>query len=161
MRDGEAHGREYYFHNERYFEVEHFATKLFVNEQFWKPGEPKWLYGVPEFEIMSHWGENLTYDVIQPRYVRQMIDWFKQNDSEQFYNFKIAWFVPTINNFETAKKRQNMPNDLEVRQANTCDAKDFKDAGLTIDHIVVSNPQQLALDDRLRKFINSAAQYTK
>jgi len=161
MREGEQDGREYYFRDETYFMQESFATKLFVNEQFWKPGEPKWLYGVPEFEIMSHLGENLTYDVIQPRYVRQMIDWFNGKGLYKEYNFRIAWFLPTMDNFVTAAKRQNMPHDLDVRRTNTCNTQDFRDANLTIDHVVVSNPQQLAMDDRLRKFIESKRQHTK
>ena len=158
MREGEQDGREYYFRDENYFETENFATKLFVNEQFWKPGEPKWLYGVPEFEILGHWGANFTYDVIQPRYVRQMIDWFKNKDLLHEYKFRIAWFLPMNNNFKTAVARQNMPNDMLVRRTNTCNTEDFEDAKIKIDHIVVSNPQQLAFDDRLRAFISSAAQ---
>ena len=165
MRDGEQDGREYFFRDEKYFETENFATKLFVNEQFWKPGQPKWLYGVPELEILQNWNKNFTYDVIQPKYVRQMINWFdkmhKTYELPTVYKFKIVWFVPTTNNFETAQKRQNMPNDLEVRLNNTCDAKDFEDAGLKVDHVVVSNPQQLVIDDRLRKFIKSTVQHTK
>lgn len=158
MREGEADGREYYFRDENYFDNEKFATKLFVNEQFWKPGHPKWLYGVPEFEIKQHWGANFTYDVIQPRYVRQMIDWFSNHDVARIYKFRIAWFIPTTNNFDTASKRQNMLNDMEVRRTNTCDTKDFRSAGLHIDHVVVSNAQQLAIDDRLRAFIDSTKQ---
>jgi len=165
MRDGEEDGREYFFRDEKYFEIENFATKLFVNEQFWTPGQPKWLYGVPETEILPHWNKNFTYDVIQPKYIRQMMDWFNTMHKKYMlpttYKFKIIWFVPTNDNFETAQKRQNMPNDLEVRLANTCDAKDFKDAGLKVDHVVVSNQQQLIIDDRLRAFINSVSQHTK
>ena len=158
MREGEQDGREYYFRDENYFETEKFATKLFVNEQFWKPGEPKWLYGVPEFEILEHWGANFTYDVIQPRYVRQMIDWFNKKKLTQEYDFRIAWFIPSVNSLEIVSKRQNMPNDMLVRRTNTCDTEDFIKAGLQIDHVVVSNPQQLAFDDRLRAFINSVSQ---
>lgn len=161
MRDGEADGREYYFRDEKYFENENFATKLFVNEQFWKPGQPKWLYGVPEFEIKQNWGANFTYDVIQPCYVRQMIDWFNKKDLTREYDFRVAWFVPVTDNFYTAEKRQNMPNDLDVRRANTCNAEDFKNANLKIDHIVVSNPRLQAIDDRLRAFIESMTQHTK
>lgn len=161
MREGEKDGHEYFFRDEKYFETENFATKLFVNEQFWKPGMQKWLYGVPEIEILQNWNKNFTYDVIQPKYVRQMINWFNNMriiyELPTSYKFKILWFVPSINNFETVQRRQNMPNDLEVRLANTCDMKDFEDAKIKIDHIVVSNPQQLAFDDRLRAFINSVA----
>ena len=156
MRDGEADGREYYFRDEKYFETENFATKLFVNEQFWKPGEQKWLYGVPEFEIWDHWGANFTYDVIQPRYVRQMIEWFHKNDKTNKYTFRILWFLPMTNNMSIAEKRQNMPNDLQVRKTNTCNQKDFEMARLEPDHIVVCNEiSGVAIDKRLREFINS------
>lgn len=153
MRDGEKDGREYYFRDEMYFETEKFATKLFVNEQFWHPGTPKWLYGVPEFEIFDHMGANFTYDVIQPRYVRQMIDWFNEHGLDEKYDYRILWFQPPTNNFEIAKKRQNMPNDLDVRKANTCNFQDFKNANLYPDHIIISNPKELFLDRGLREFL--------
>ena len=155
MRDGEMDGREYYFRDEKYFETEKFATRLFVNEKFWKPGMPKWLYGVPEFEIKNNWGANFTYDVIQPRYIRQMMDWFEKNDIRHKYNFRVLWFMPPMDNFEIAKKRQNMPNDLEVRKTNTCNMQDFQLANVPIDNIVTCNPQLLAMDDRLRTFIET------
>ena len=154
MRDGEKDGREYYFRDEKYFETEKLATKLFVNEQFWKPGTPKWLYGVPEFELFDNWGQFFTYDVIQPKYVRQMIDWFNKNDTYNEYDTRVAWFVPMINNFEIAKQRQNMPNDIEVRKTNTCNRQDFENAGVKIDHIVISNQYQYAIDDRLSELID-------
>lgn len=165
MREGEQDGREYFFRDEEYFEIENFATKLFVNEQFWKPGQPKWLYGVPETEILQNWNRNFTYDVIQPRYVRQMIDWFefvqKRYAPTPVYKFRIAWFIPANNNFQTAVARQNMPNDLDVRRANTCSLKDFEKEKLHIDHVVVSNPQKVFIDDQLRAFIDSVSQHTK
>jgi hypothetical protein len=161
MRDYEAEGREYYFRDEKYFDTEKFATRLFVNEQFWKPGIPKWLYGVPEFEIKDNWGANFTYDVIQPRYVRQMIDWFKTNDKKHLYDFRVLWFMPPWDGLETAKKRQNMPNDIDVRKQNTCNLEDFRKARVSIDHIVTCNPYLLAYDDRLCAFLNSVAQHTK
>ena len=160
MRDGEQDGREYYFRDEPYFDTERFATKLFVNEQFWKPGMPKWLYGVPEFEIYDHIGTNFTYDVIQPRYVRQMIDWFRMHKLGKKYEFRILWFTPPIDNFEIAKKRQNMPNDLDVRRANTCNISDFRAAKLYPDHIVTCNPYMLSFDDELRVFLHSLKQRT-
>ena len=154
-RDGEADGREYYFRDEEYFDREKFVTKLFVNEQFWKPGMPKWLYGVPEFEVLNHWGENFTYDVIQPRYIRQMQDWFKNHDNAGLYDFRILWFQPPENATDIAKSRQNMPNDMDVRRANTCNAEDFTAAGLTPDHRVVCNPLELSFDPRLHAFLDS------
>jgi hypothetical protein len=136
MRDGEMNGREYYFRDEKYFETEKFATKLWVNEAFWKPGVPKWLYGVPEFEIFDHIGQNFTYDVIQPRYVRQMIDWFHKKRLANNYDFKIMWFQPMLNSNSVVKNRQNMPDDVRVRQTNTCNINDFKMANLQPDFTI-------------------------
>ena len=153
MRDGEADGREYYFRDEGYFETAKLATRLFVNEQFWKPGQPKWLYGVPEFEIFDNLGANFTYDVIQPKYVRQMIDWFNVHKLDEQYSFRILLFVPPINNLDIVSKRQNMPNDIDVRKANTCDLKDFQDVKLVPDHVVTSQPGKLVMDSRLRAFL--------
>ena len=161
MRDYEKDGREYYFRDEKYFDKEKFATHLFVNEQFWKPGTPKWLYGVPEFEIKDNWGANFTYDVIQPRYVREMMNWFYKNDIRHTYNFRVLWFMPPWDGLATAAKRQNMPNDIDVRKQNTCDFEDFKNAHVDIDHIVTCNPYLLAYDGRLRAFLNSVVQHTK
>ena len=154
MRDGEVDGREYYFRDEEYFDKEKFATKLFVNETFWKPGTPKWLYGVPEFEIRNNICKHFTYDVIQPRYVRQMINWMQSNYRHNLYDFRILWFVPMVNNMEIAEKRQNMPNDLDVRKINTCNQQDFEKANLEPDHIVICNEKSgIIMDKRLKQFL--------
>lgn len=158
MRDGEADGREYYFRDEQYFDNEKFATKLWVNEAFWKPGMPKWMYGVPEFEIMDRVGMNFTYDVIQPKYVKQMIDWFNSKKLNQKYDYKILWFIPMLNNADIVKQRQNMPNDLDVRKANTCNIQDFDAVNLSPDHVVVNNPYQFAIDGRLKAFLHKIEQ---
>lgn len=155
MRDGEKDGREYYFRDEEYFEHEKFATKLFVNEQFWKPGLPKWLYGVPEFEIFDHFGANFTYDVIQPRYVRQMIDWFNSHNLTAQYDFRVAWFLPRKDNKIVVESRKNMPNDIQVRQTNTCDLKDFKNAQIYPDHIIIRNSDNLFMDRGLREYLRT------
>ena len=158
MREGEQEAREYYFRDESYFKKKKFTTTLWINEAFWKPGMPKWLYGVPEFEILDNLGCNFTYDVIQPKYVRQMIDWFKTKKINNvwlsdLYNFRILWFQPPTNNMEIAKKRQNMPNDLDVRYANTCNMNDFVNAGLIPDHMGVCNPKEVYLDENLQNFL--------
>ena len=140
MRDGEMDGHEYYFRDEKYFETEKFATKLFVNEQFWKPGDKKWLYGVPEFEIFNNLGLNFTYDVIQPRYVRQMIDWFNEQKLHKQYKYKILRFLPMTNGKNIVKKRQNMPDDIKVRTANTCNDADFENANLKPDFTIQLEP---------------------
>ena len=136
MREGEVDGREYYFRDEVYFDKETFASRLFVNEQFWKPGQPKWLYGVPEFEVFDNLGKNLTYDVIQPKYIRQMIDWFYRKGLVERYRFKILWFQPIASMDNIVQERQNMPDDAAVRKANTCNINDFERAQLRPDFVI-------------------------
>lgn len=136
MRNDGKDCHKYYFRDESYFDSEKFVTKLWVNEQFWTPGQPKWMYGVPEFEVFNNIGANFAYDVIQPRYVRQMIDWFKNNNLDKKYEFKIMWFRPSINAKNVIQGRQNMPDDSKVREANTCGLQDIKNAGLEPDFYI-------------------------
>ena len=90
-----------------------------------------------------------------------MQDWFKNHDNAGLYDFRILWFQPPENATDIAKSRQNMPNDLLVRQINTCNRSDFERAGLKVDHVVVSNQYQYAIDDRLQAFIDSMKTYTR
>lgn len=137
-RDGEQDGVAYYFRDEKYFETEKFATHLWVNEAFWQPGEAKWLYGIPEFEVNNHIGENLIYDVIQPRYTRELMDWFVLHNLDKQYDFKVAFFTTQeIDNFAVARERAVMNNDIDVRRANTCTMADFQKAGVKIDYITM------------------------
>lgn len=151
MRVGEVDGREYYFRDEAYFDNTPLVTRLWVNRDFWKPGDRKWLYGVPESEVISHLGQNFTYDVIQPQYVRQMIDWFNMHGLDTSYTYKIAWFLPPKNNFDVAAARASMPNDMAVRRQNTCDAGDFLDAGIWPDYIL--RPITGDMDARFMQYI--------
>ena len=156
MRDGESEGKPYFFRDEAYFETERLATHLWVNEQFWTPGTPKWLYGIPETEIAQHLGQNLIYDVIEPRYSRQLIDWFNEHKLHRHYNIRVAYFLPPENNFDIVSKRANMPNDTDVRRTNTCDPIDFLNAGIDPDYILMPrsglyNPQMTAHIKRLQK----------
>ena len=48
MREGESEGKPYFFRNEEYFDNTPLVTRLWVNKNFWTPGTPKWMYGVPE-----------------------------------------------------------------------------------------------------------------
>ena len=155
MRDGEVNNREYYFRDESYFDSVPMATHLWVNQEFWAPGTPKWLYGVPEFEIREHLGENLVYDVIQPRYVREMIDWFRKNRLAHLYHFCVTYFIAPENNLETAAERANMPNDLDVRRTNTCVPADFVRAGLDIDYMLM--PRAGYMNDALMRQIQNLA----
>ncbi len=156
MRDGESEGKPYFFRDEAYFETERLATHLWVNEQFWTPGTPKWLYGIPESEIAQHLGQNLIYDVIEPRYSRQLIDWFNEHKLHRHYNIRVAYFLPPENNFDIVSKRANMPNDTDVRRTNTCDPIDFLNAGIDPDYILMPrsglyNPRMTAHIKRLQK----------
>lgn len=153
MRDYEQDGREYYFRDESYFDTEKFATHLWVNEAFWKPGDKKWLYGVPEFELLHHLGQDFTYDVIQPRYVAEMINWFRKSGLDSAYNYKILWFQPNPGATNVVEKRQNMPNDLDVRRTNTCNKQDFLSAGIKPDHKVICSPQGVYMDTKLKRFL--------
>ncbi len=151
MRDGESNGNPYFFVTEDEFNKMNLATHLWVNEAFWTPEKPKWMYGVPEFEITEHLGENMVYDVIQPRYAKQLIDWFKRNDLQKHYNFRIAYFLPPQNNMQTVAKRANMPDDIDVRRTNTCDPIDFLQAGLDIDYIL--QPRNNIYSPRMQAYI--------
>ena len=153
IRAGEVDGREYYFRDEAYFDNRPFVTRLWVNRDFWQPGDRKWLYGVPASEVVNHMGQNFTYDVIQPQYVRQMIDWFNMHGLDTSYTYKIAWFLPPKNNFDVAAARANMPNDMAVRRQNTCDAGDFLDAGIWPDYIL--RPITGDMDARLMQYIGA------
>ena len=140
MRAEDIDGVTYHFHDEQWFERERaagkLATYLFVNEALWQPGERKWLYGVPTSEIYGALGQNLIYDVIQPRYTRELIDWFKAHHLDEMYDFYVAWFLTeTIDNMEIAKQRAGMKNDMAVRRQNTCNAADFAAAGIKPDFI--------------------------
>lgn len=137
MRPGESEGLPYFFRDEAYFDTAPLATHLWVNRDFWMPGTPKWMYGIPEFEIYENLGKNLIYDVIQPCYTRQLIDWFKSHGLDCEYNFRVAYFLSPEQNLETARARANMPNDADVRQTNTCDPIDFLKAGIDPDYMLM------------------------
>ncbi len=134
MRDGESEGKPYFFRDEAYFDTEPLATHLWVNQQIWKPGDKKWLYGIPESEIYENLGKNLIYDVIEPKYTRQLIEWFKRNKLDTQYNFRIAFFQPPFNHMSTVSARANMPQDTIVRTTNTCTPMDFTRENLRIDY---------------------------
>ena len=156
MRNGESEGKPYFFRDETYFETAQLATRLWVNEHFWTPGTPKWLYGIPEEEVISHLGQNLIYDVIEPQYSRQLINWFHKNKLHRHYNIRVAYFLPPENNFDIVSKRANMPNDTDVRRTNKCNPIDFLNAGIDPDYILMPrsglyNPRMMAHIKRLQK----------
>lgn len=155
IRDGEKNNKDYFFKDENYFNSEKFATKLWVNESVWNPGDPKWIYGVPEFEIINNFGKNFIYDVIEPKYIREMINWFNKYKFNNYYDFKIAYFLPPSNNFDIAESRANMKNDLTVRRKNTCDPIDFLRANLHPNWFIKSSEEETIIPDGFNDFINS------
>ena len=143
--EGETEGNPYFFREEPYFgnpenltqtpPAEPLATYLWVNEDIWKEeGGPKWLYAVPVHEILDNLGRNMVYDVIQPRYAAQLIDWFRNHEETANYDIKVAWFTPPKIRGNVVKERANMPNDKKVRDMNTCTEADIKAVGLTVDY---------------------------
>lgn len=154
MRNGEIANQEYFFVDESFFDTTRLATRLWVNKQIWQPGQPKWLYGVPESEILDNPNINLVYDVIEPKYARQLIDWFHLQKLGNKYTFKTLYFLPPDNNFEIAQSRANMPNDATVRHTNTCSPIDFLRAGLDIDFLVKCSATETIISHRLREFIS-------
>lgn len=134
QRVGESEGKPYFFRNEEYFNTTPLATRLWVNRTIWRPGDKKWLYGVPESEIYAHLNQNLIYDVIEPKYTRQMIDWFCSHNFDTQYDFKVAYFIPPENNMDTVRGRANMPGDANVRMNNTCTPADFANVNLVPDY---------------------------
>lgn len=153
MRAGEQQGREYYFVDESYFDTTPLVTRLFVNQAFWQPGKPKWLYGVPEFEVRDRIGKNLVYDVIQPKYARQMQDWFTARGMQSNYDFKTLYFIPPEDNFTIAAARANMPDDHGVRTTNTCDAIDFLRADLMPDFILKCSAAETIIPTALQQYL--------
>jgi len=152
-REYEQDGREYYFRTEDYFDTEKLVTKLWVNEKIWKPGDKKWLYGVPEFEVWDNLGFNFAYDVIEPKYVRQMIDWFKKKRLNYFYDFKVLFFQPNPNKQKIVESRQNMPNDVLIRKMNTCTMKDFCAVHLSPDYQLLNTKEKQVIDTGLLNLV--------
>lgn len=159
MRNGEKEGAPYFFRDELYFDTEPLATYLWVNQEIWTPNTPKWLYGIPESEIYEHLGKNMVYDVIQPRYTKQLIDWFKHNNLQKYYNFRIAYFLPPQNNIQTVAERANMPDDINIRRTNTCDPIDFLHAGIKPNYIL--QPTNNLYDTGLIHHIKRLQQHQK
>ena len=159
-RAEETEGVSYYFRDEKYFESGKFATHLWVNRDFWKPGDAKWLYGIPEFEINNNLGKNLVYDVIEPRYTRELIDWFVAHKLDNQYDFYVAWFTTQeLDNFAIARERAVMQNDMDVRRANTCQLADFNKAGIYVDYITRPRDDKPNLD--LIKLVQRASSMSK
>ncbi|MDR2769873.1 MAG: hypothetical protein LBB08_00305 [Rickettsiales bacterium] len=150
-RSGEQEGVDYYFRNEAFFDSSEFAVKLFVNEAFWKEGEPKWLYGIEEAEIDRLRGENLTYDCIEPKYVRAVMDWCGAHGRK--YDFKIAYFLNSPEDTSVVQSRANMRNDMLIRSRNTCSPRDFLRAGIHPDWFMLSSAKDSLFDRRFADWL--------
>lgn len=100
----------------------------------------KWLYGVPVFEMEKYRNRHVIYDVIEPKYVRQMIDYLKANDYP--HQAVIVHFQNPKNNFDIAAGRATMANDVAVRTMNTCDLSDYWREGLVPDFQLLSSAEE-------------------
>lgn len=161
MRPGEVDGQQYYFHGESFFDTTPLVTRLWVNERVWTPGKPKWMYGVPESEVWCNPNRNFIYDVIEPKYARQMIDWFRAHNLTKKYDFRVAYFLPPENNMGIAHARANMPDDDAVRRTNTCEPIDFLRVGLDIDYLVKCSVGETILNPRLMSHIRQLQKHTR
>ena len=149
-RPDEKENDKYFFVDETTFQSQELVTNFWVNKDFWTPGKPKWQYGVPEFEIENNLGKNLVYDVIEPRYARELVEWFKKNKLCGDYDIKLAWFIPPIDN-HIADERANMPDDVAVRKTNTCTIYDILNAGFRPNFILC--PRSEKIDSELLSYI--------
>ena len=108
---------------------------------------------MPEFEVWDNLGYNFAYDVIEPKYVRQMIDWFRKCRLHYFYDFIVLFFQPNPKNQCIVESRQNMPNDALVRKNNTCTMKDFSAVHLSPDYQLLNTKEKQMIDVGLLKRI--------
>jgi hypothetical protein len=155
-RDYEKDGAHYHFVSEEQFYGSSRATTLFVNEKFWKPGERKWLYGVPEYEFENKLGKNIAYDVIEPKYAAQLINWVIAKNYK--YDPVILHFQKPGNNLDIAAGRANMANDVAVRTANTCTLADFWRAGLKPTYSLLSSKDEMFFPKDLVNFFEREAE---
>lgn len=153
MRAGERDGHEYFFVQEDFFDKEPLVTKLWVNQGVWTPGKPKWLYGVSVKEVLMHIGENLVYDVIEPKYVRQMLDWFKTHGLDKIYEARTLYFISSENSLDIVHNRANMSDDITVRKNNTCNPIDFLRADIPVDFMLKSNKTETVLPTNLVTYL--------
>ncbi|MDR2685673.1 MAG: hypothetical protein LBB23_02765 [Rickettsiales bacterium] len=153
QRKGEKNGVHYYFSSEQEIEKTKLATRLFVNEKIWKPGDRKWLYGVPESEMYSHQGQNLVYEIIEPRYARMMMDWMDEHDFN-YHNMILHFESPAEHITAVQESRANMPNDLEIRRTNTSNIADFEAVNLQPTYNIVSSPERFVVPEDLVDWLN-------
>ncbi len=153
IRNGETDGIHYHFKSEYDFEKTNFVTYLDVNQEMRKPGDPKWLYGVSEQEFIAHKNQNLIYDVIQPKYIRQMIDWCHKN--KLTFDYKILYFIQPLSGFEIASRRAGMKNDLDVRKQNTANINDFHAVDLYPDWAIINSAQKMVFGADMIDYINA------
>ncbi|MDR0449492.1 MAG: hypothetical protein LBG89_03490 [Rickettsiales bacterium] len=163
----ETDGVHYHFVSEEKYFAAPRATTLFVNEKFWRPGEKKWLYGVSESEFESSLGHlddplrggDIAYDVIEPKYAAQLIDWVTAKEYK--YDPLILHFQKPANNLEIAAGRANMANDVAVRTANTCTLADFWRAGINPDYSLLSSKGEMFFPSKLIGLLNHISSVAK
>ena len=148
----ELNGRDYYFVDEDYFKDANLFTYLDVNKDIRKEGDKAWLYGVPSFEVLDNLGKNFVYDVIQPKYARQLINNFIKNNLD--YDFKTIFFIPPDNK-NVINSRANMKDDLTVRTQNTSCLLDCMESDIFPDFFVKSSFDKTIIDPRLIEYLEN------
>ncbi len=161
LRSGEKLGEPYYVRDASYFhndkEDDRFVVHIFANKDTYKLEGKEWHYAVTKAEIDKHAKQdiNMVYDVIQPCYAKDMIDYFKANYPH--YNIKVAWFIAPEKGPDVISARANMPNDSATRAKNRCTPLDVVRAKLHVDYMLcpledIGNP---ALERYLMQVYNS------
>lgn len=128
-----------------------FMVHIFANEETYKTDKKEWHYAVTKKEIDTYAkeGRHLVYDVIQPRYAKQLIDYVTKNYPH--YTIKVAWFVPPQQGEDVVARRENMPNDTVTRKKNTCTKQDIENAGITVNYKLC--PREEQFDPEMEEYI--------
>lgn len=133
-RDGEVEGKDYYFVDKSTFEKTARITTLDIDVQ------KDWRYGISEYEFHEKKGHTpLYYDVMQPQYIKQFIDWAEKNKEIENIDFKVLYLQA-----KKDKIQKNLENRLEkgteskesinIRQSRNYTDSSFKEYDLNIDY---------------------------
>lgn len=131
MRDGEIPDEKYFFMDVPTLRKAPKVTYLEIT--------PEWLYAVPESEILNNQDRHLIYDVNQPEYIRQTIDWCQRHHLD--YDFKILYFLPKGKDAEIAalmKKRNKGESEhsINTRLKRDTSIESYKRYAVEPDYII-------------------------
>jgi hypothetical protein len=130
MRAGESQEKPYRFVKTKVISdlknKDALATYLFTNEESWKRGARKYLYALSKDEVLGHLGRNLVYNVNEPRYIRELQEFFERNGIDG-YEFKVIRFAQNKNNKPMLER-----GNIHARIFHTASDKDFEHAQLPV-----------------------------